>query len=98
MIDPLKIDPLKLIANRQADNRQAFAERVLAQKETELTQQQFMGTYLGNDADQGVAFVEIKGEQIPCESITSGLLTAGQNVIVTIPSGAKLGIIDGIGR
>lgn len=92
------MDPLRLIANRQADNRQDFAEKILTRKEAELSQQQFAGIYLGYDADQGVALVEIAGEQVPCESITNGLLNPGQNVIVTIPAGARLGMIDGIGR
>jgi hypothetical protein len=92
MPDP---DPIQLIRQEQADNRADFAKKGESQKRKEALQQQFVGTYLGPNADQDVGVVQIEGsaQTVPCEVITNGAITEGDRVLVSFPKGSRIGFL-----
>jgi hypothetical protein len=92
-------NPLQAIRLRQASNRAEFARKQKDRQESEAAQQQFKGRYLGFDADQGAALVEINnGGIVPCQPITSGTIKPNQQVVVTVPRGASKGFVDAMPR
>lgn len=93
-------DPFQLLRETQAANRLRYAQNLQAQQEATQGRQQFAGTYLGIDADQACAFVQVDGrtDPIPCEVITTGNITIGQTVLVTIPAGANRGYLNAMPR
>ena len=92
-------DVLQLLAKQRAENRAEFARKIQTERETQENQQQFTGTVIGKDANNGgLVLVKLDGSAtyIPCESTTSGFLKPGQQVLVTLPAGSSKGFIGGM--
>ncbi|GEM_PF-4534765 len=88
------MDVLELLAQQRSDNRAQFAVQQAARARVQTARnQQRAGTPLGFNADQGVLMVDVDGNAVPTNSLSSGQLP---NSVVVSDSGGLRGWVDGI--